>query len=69
MKKLIEKLNNIERNVGWVERYYHLGGRVWFISKENLFVDGKIATSEEVNTFLSLKEAWDDADMREFETR
>lgn len=59
MERLINKLNNIEKNGIWVERHYWLGGRLWFIGNKYLLVDGKRATDLEIEEFLKLKKECD----------
>jgi len=62
MERLINKLNNIEKNVGWVERYYRLGGKFWYIAPEELWCEGRIASKEEIEGFLKLKKQLDKDD-------
>jgi len=59
IRKLINKLNNIEMRMGWTERDFYLGKKVWHISSEELFVDGKIASKGEIEEFLKLKREFD----------
>ncbi len=55
MKELIEKKNNIEKNIGFVERQYWLGGHLWYISKMKLLCDDEVADLNQVTSFLELK--------------
>ena len=59
MERLINKTNNIERNVGQVERYYRLDGRIWYIGREKLFLIKREATEEEIKEFLKLKKEFE----------
>ena len=55
MENLIKKLNNIERNVGWVERHYWLGLKRWYVGPTKLFVGQRPASEKEIEVFLKLK--------------
>jgi len=59
MERLINKTNNIEKNAGWVERLYYLGGKSWFVGHERLFIEGRRANEKEIEEFLKLKEEFE----------
>lgn len=55
MNKLIKKYNNIERNVGLVERSYRLGGSLWYVGDDALWLGDNRANEQEIIEFLKLK--------------
>ena len=55
INKLIKKYNNIEKNAGLIERYYHLGECVWYVGNDALWVGDSRANKEEIKEFLKLK--------------
>lgn len=55
LEKLIKKYNNIEKNTGFVERYYYFGGKNWFVGRTMLFCNHKRADEKEIKEFLKLK--------------
>jgi len=55
MNNLIKKYNNIERNTGFVERYYHLGGKSWYLGNDGLWLNDRRANDQEIIDFLKLK--------------
>jgi len=59
MERLINKTNNIEKNAGRVERSYYLGGKIWIVGRERLFIEGRAANGKEIKEFLKLKEEFE----------
>ena len=54
-----DKLNNIEKNMGWVERQFYLGGHHWFVMPDALLKDNKLTTQKEIMEFKKLKEEFE----------
>ena len=59
IKKLIEKTNNIEKNIGTIKRHFFLGGKKWFIGRTFLWLNGKKTNEEEQEEFIRLKEEFE----------
>ena len=59
LKKLLNKLNNIEANQRFVERNYWLGNKMWYIGRFDLYINEQIATEKEIKEFLVLKKEFD----------
>ena len=59
IKKLIDKLNNIEASMRFAERHYWLGDKQWFVGRYDLYIDDRLATREEIEEFTKLKKEFD----------